>query len=175
MTSKQIERIVIENLAERQFPIYLPNYQNRGFSEADVFGISKAGQMYEYEIKVSKSDFLADFKNKQHKHNLLKERKALHTYKRWERGKMTDETYDIINLPNRFYYVCPAGLIGLSEIPDYAGLIYISDAGLCVEIKLAPILHHHKANEAIYRNVATILSERNIWGCGYRTYKYKNK
>ena len=104
MTSKQIESIIIQNLAGRAFPIYLPKYTNQGFNEADVFGISGAGLMYEYEIKISRSDFLADFKNKQYKHMLLSERNAVRTHEKWKNGNRTNETYDLICLPNRFYY-----------------------------------------------------------------------
>lgn len=174
MTSKQIERAVILNLAERAFPIYLTNYSNRGFSDADIFGITKAGQMYEFEIKVSRSDFLADFKNKTYKHHKLLNREAINTYRKWKNGKQTDETYDLITLPNRFYFACPLGLINKNELPNYAGLIYIERDNKYIEIKSAPILHHYKANEIIYKNIATILCQRNIWGCSYRTYKYKN-
>ena len=173
MTSKQIESALIKNLADKAFPVYLKNYTNQGFNEADILGISKAGMMYEFEIKVSRSDFFADFKKKQHKHRLFSERRAVHTYNIWKRGKQTDATYDLIVLPNRFYYACPEGLIKKEELPEYAGLVYITENEY-IEIKPAPILHHHKANEIIYKNIATILSERNEWGCAYRSYKFKN-
>jgi len=173
MTTSEVEKIIIENLADRQFPIYLRNYQNRGFSEADIFGISKYGQMYEYEIKISRADFLADFKHKQHKHQLLKDRNAKHTYAVWKRGKCTNETYDLIVLPNRFYYACTEGLINVSEVPEYAGLIYCDQTNKYNEVKPAILLHHTKANEIIYKNIATLLSERKEWGCAYRVYKYK--
>lgn len=175
MTSKLISNSIIKDLADRQFPIYLTNYQNGGFSEADVFGITKAGLMYEFEIKISKSDYLADFKNKTHKHNLLSRRDAIHTYSKWVKGKRTDQTYDVICLPNRFYYACPEKLISANEIPEYAGLVYMTENGTLIEIKTAPILHHHKANEAIYKNISAILSERYVWGCAYRTYKFKTR
>ena len=42
--------------------------------------------------------------------------------------------------PNRFYYAVPDGLIKKEEVPDYAGLIYVSD-GKAVTIKEAPFLH----------------------------------
>ena len=173
MTSGHIENAIIKNLADRAFPVYLKNYTNKGFNEADVFGISGAGQMYEFEIKISRSDFLSDFKNKQHKHRLFNERNALYTYNVWKKGKMTDATYDLIVLPNRFYYACPDGLINKNELPDYCGLIYIDEGGKYTEIKSSPLLHHHKANEIIYINIATILSQRNEWGCAYRSYKFK--
>jgi hypothetical protein len=174
MTSRQIERVILRNLADRSFPIYLTNYTNKGFCEADVFGISGAGHMYEYEIKVSRSDFFADFKNKQYKHRLLSEKSALHTLDKWVRGKQTNETYDVICLPNRFYYACPSDLLCTNEIPEYAGLIYIDKDEKYHEIKSAPLLHRNKANEIIYKNIGTILSQRNVWGCAYRSYKVKN-
>jgi hypothetical protein len=173
MTSKQIESVIIQNLADRAFPIYLPHYQFKGFNEADVLGISGAGHIYEYEIKISRADFFNDFKNKAYKHRLLGEGDAKHTYALWKKGKKTDETYDLIVIPNRFYYVCPEGLIKKEEVPEYAGLIYINDK--YTEIKPAPILHHHKANEAIYKNVAIILSQRCIWGCAYRVHKLRQQ
>jgi hypothetical protein len=173
ITAQYIEKIIITNLADRGFPIYLTRYQFQGFKEADVFGISGAGHMYEYEIKISRSDFLADFKHKQHKHLLLNNKDAVHTYAKWEKGKKTNKTYDLIQLPNRFYYACPENLINKEEVPEYAGLIYIRD-DKCIEIKQAPILHHHKANDIIYKNIATILSQRYVWGCAYRVYKFKH-
>lgn len=174
MKTTQIEKILLQNLADRSFPVYLTKYMNQGFNEADVFGISGSGHMYEYEIKISRSDFLADFKNKQYKHRLLSSKEAVHTYAKWYKGKKTGETYDQICLPNRFYYACPKGLIDVSELPEYAGLIYI-DNGKYVEVKPAPLLHKHKANEVIYKNIATILSQRVEWGCAYMSYKQKEK
>lgn len=174
MTTKQVEYVLIKNLADRAFPIYLKNYQNRGFSEADIFGISGAGMMYEFEIKVSRSDFLADFKNKEYKHRQLSERRAIYKHDVWKRGKRTGDTYDLITIPNRFYYACHEGLIKIEEVPEYAGLVYINKNEY-IEAKPAPILHHHKANEIIYKNIATILSERNEWGCAYRSYKLKKQ
>ena len=171
MKTKQIEDVIIRNLADRAFPVYLPNYSGLGFNEADVLGISGAGMMNEYEIKTSRSDFLADFKHKQYKHLLLSSREAVKTYAKWKKGKRTEDTYDLIILPNRFYYVCPVDLIDAKEIPEYAGLVYVDNAGSCNEIKPAPILHRTKANEIIYKNVATILSQRNAWGRAYRSCK----
>jgi hypothetical protein len=173
MTAKEIEKVLIQNLADRAFPIYLRNYSNQGFSDADVFGVSNSGYMYEYEIKVSRSDFVADIKNKYCKHRLLKEKEAIHTFNKWKKGKITEETYDRIVIPNKFYYSCPVGLINKDDIPDYSGLIYIDENNKYIEIKSAPLLHHYKANEIIYKNVATILSQRNMWGCAYRSYKFK--
>ena len=167
-----IENSILTNLADRGFPIYLRGYQNKGFCEADIFAISNAGFMYEFEIKVSRADFIADFK-KIHKHDSLKKRDAQRTYNKWKRGKITDEKYSLITIPNRFYYTVPSELITKDEVPEYAGLICISPEGQFTEAKPAPLLHQYKANDIIYKNVATILSQRNVWGCAYRVYKFK--
>lgn len=45
-----------------------------------------------------------------------------------------------IDCPHQFYYVVPEGLINLSELPPYAGLLYIK-SGQCKSIKRAPYLH----------------------------------
>ena len=70
---------------------------------------------HEVEIKISRSDFKNDTKNKIDKHLLLEGGEKL--------GKFTG------NLPNYFYYAVPDGLISVDEVPDYAGLIYVTPWG----------------------------------------------
>lgn len=43
-------------------------------------------------------------------------------------------------LPGKFFFACPDGLIKLSEVPDYAGLIYVKGSSARV-VKPAPFLH----------------------------------
>lgn len=50
--------------------------------------------------------------------------------------------FEDTNTPNQLYYAAPAGLIKPHELPVYAGLIEISDAGLA--IKKAPYIHKRK-------------------------------
>lgn len=132
--------------------------------ESDVFGLTKSGYSVEIEVKVSKSDFRADFK-KQDKHYLLKHHKRENNvFSRTEKPSqyLIDETgkymykkhpYEFCSvkfskthnkIPNRFYYACPEGLISVDLIPDYAGLIYINDDGGFTTIKNAPLLHKFK-------------------------------
>ena len=171
MIAAFIEKSIIKNLADRAFPIYLTHYDRQGFNEADVLGISGAGMIYEYEIKVSRADYLADFRNKQHKHLILSRGEGVNTYAKWVKGKRTDDTYDLVVLPNKFYYACPVDLITISDLPPYAGLIYITDEGKYIEIKPAPIIHRTKADEIIYKSIAATLSERLVWGRAYRSHK----
>ncbi len=108
--------------------------------ETDLLVIQQSGYSYDIEIKVTKSDFKADFK-KIHKHQILKsaEYTEFHmsgivehtTVKNWGRR------------PNRFYYAVPEGLVSVEEIPEYAGLIYIKDSQ-AITIKEAPFIHKEK-------------------------------
>lgn len=43
-------------------------------------------------------------------------------------------------IPNRFYYVCPEGLIKVADLPSYAGLMY-TDGTDCWMVKQAPMIH----------------------------------
>ena len=175
MTTNDIADIIIKDLCRRSFPVFLTTFQGVGMDEADVLGINRNGYMYEFEIKRSRSDFRAEFKNKEHKHEKLRNRNAVKVYDEWKNGKRTGKKYECIIIPNRYYFVCPIGLIKLDEVPNHAGLIY-ADKSLyesMSEVKRAPFLHRSKANQQIYARAATILSQRIIYGCSYYTHQQK--
>lgn len=142
--------------------------------ECDYFSVSNSGYAYEVEVKLTKSDFKADFR-KTDKHEKIASRGKLTTFKghcqsnyinkshalelrfelnRWDKDKLSDQKVSVKNhtlinikearIPNRFYYACPFGLIAPDEIPDYAGLLYANDLGRITEIKNAPLLHKVK-------------------------------
>ena len=94
--------------------------------ESDLLFLSKSGVWTEIEIKVSRSDFLADLK-KVEKHSILADKQ----------NHMK---------PNRFFYAVPEGLVLQEEVPDYAGLLWVMNSGChsTVAIKPAPSLHNHK-------------------------------
>lgn len=102
MTERQIQDILSVNYMSN------PEFKIPGlyiyYWESDLILVSKAGYAYEFEIKISKSDFNADFKKtKRHK-------------------DMNNPQKDG---PNYFYYVCPEGVIDPNDVPKYAGLIYV--------------------------------------------------
>lgn len=130
--------------------------------ESDFFSLTKSGYTIEVEIKISRSDFFADFK-KTDKHEVFKNSSAkTQIIKRrnnegynWGyvdgKHKKLDGLacqFDYCSppekLPNRFFYACPEKLIKPEEVPNYAGLIYINDGGFATVIKKAPLLHKHK-------------------------------
>jgi hypothetical protein len=98
--------------------------------ESDVFGLSKSGYAVEIEVKVSRSDFFADFKKGKHI-----------TFTGCKLGHLGNYN----NVPHKFYFACPKGLIKSYEVPDYAGLIYVNTGYADFEvIKRAPFMHKTK-------------------------------
>lgn len=92
--------------------------------ESDLIAISNSQLVTEFEIKISKSDFKADFR-KTNKHKSLE----TNFKSKVKPGKCS----------NYFYYVTTPGLLNQVDIPDYAGLIEI-DKKINI-VKKAPILH----------------------------------
>lgn len=137
MTERDIQLILFKCLQGTREAM-IPNcYLTYG--EADLIGFTKAKYMHEYEIKISKSDFKADFKNKFSKH--LNYKKIIISG--------LDFQKHFINIPNYFNYVCPKGLIDVADIPEYAGLIYVNESYNILEpVKSPPKLHKRKFTEA---------------------------
>jgi len=134
-----------------------------GYAEMDILKVTGSDYMYEYEIKSSKADFLSEKKN-------FNRKKAKQKY---YKHKMMHESFvdkDIKNkrrktsyIPNKFYFICPEGLIKPKEIRKYQGLIYMDDMYNFKIIKEAKFLHKNKISlKALYRVVKT-LSERDMF------------
>ena len=98
--------------------------------ESDYLTITKSGYVYEVEIKISRADFFNDFKHKKEKHILFEHK---------------DLTEGFDGCPNYFYYAVPENLVKESEVPEYAGLIYLKPYGVEI-IKQAPKLNSEKVN-----------------------------
>jgi len=157
--------------AENSVKYFMDNLYVFGW-ESDKLIETKTGYIYEFEIKVSRSDFKNDFKNKSEKHMILagskacgqlylpsfvedwekaKERTAKDGYNRrliyYEEHKdkfLIDER----RKPNVFYYAVPENLIPVEDIPEYAGLIYVLEKGSLQIVKKAPYIHKDKYNDA---------------------------
>ncbi len=109
--------------------------------EIDLFSVNKAGMTYEFEVKISRNDFLKDKKKR-----------------KWELLIWKKST------PNYMSYACPYGLIKLEEIPDYFGLFYYSNNEI-IEVR-KPKLRHESVfdiNE-IQMKVARMYSQREFLG-----------
>lgn len=122
------------------YDVVLPNFFF-GYNECDVFRINKSDFVIEYEIKISRADFFADFK------------KTGLTDNKHEKLKTGIGNY----CPNRFFFVMPAGLVDISEIPSYAGLITYDGKWLTI-IKSGKLLHKNKFKD--FRSICHTLAGR---------------
>ena len=158
MKTNDIKFVLMKSLYEKSRSIFCTNFQAMGFSECDVLRITPSNIVYEYEIKTSRSDFKADFKKK-YKHNRLSNTiNKNNEYIKWSGHP---------DIPNYFTYVTPKNMVKPTEIPEYAGLIYVEGDNIEI-IKKAPNLHNFKANETLIRTVCSLLSTRTLFGgCSY--------
>lgn len=125
LTETKIQQILISGLMKKGHNYVIPNLYFYAW-ESDLISTSVAGLVNEYEIKISTSDFGADFKKKK-KHDALD-------------ARLSNSKQGI---PNYFWYVCPRNLISVEDVPNYAGLIWIEDKGPVTK-KKAPRLHTNK-------------------------------
>lgn len=118
--------------------------------ESDVLSINKSDKVVEFEVKISRSDFLADKKKSRYWH--------------YDNGTV------LVGTPNRFYYACPPNLIDVSELPWFAGLLYVSDT---IEvIRKAPLMNKTKhSREKLLEKFLRVTQERLYLGACALTVK----
>ena len=149
VTSKQIQ-ITLHEILEREKkhrPV-VPNSYLPDWWEADIASVTKAGLLWEFEIKLTRADFRKD---------ALKSR----TVGPWrDRSRVTKyEQLEAGIGPSRFVYVVPAGIIKLEDLPKCAGLweYKVTEWGrkYFAEVKAPPPLHRRKLEpkqiQAMYR------------------------
>jgi hypothetical protein len=152
MNAKQVQQYLQVAFYETH-PYQTLNFNRCGYQEADVFLINKNNQLVtEIEVKISLSDFKADFK-KTFKHHKFQNYNDTHT------------------CPSFFYYGCPAGLIPLSDIPTYAGLIYVNEDGSIDYQKKAPKIHKKAIEPKTLLAVLENLTAHRIFGCQWMTHQ----
>lgn len=132
MTELDVQFAVYNHRAMIQpCPIIIPNIYYFSW-ESDVLFVTKSMCLYEYEIKLTKSDFRADFKKEFRHHRLANK---------------------VMGYPAEFWYVCPPDIIPVDEVPEYAGLAHVAPyKGLYMSefpntlsvIKKAPRLSGHE-------------------------------
>lgn len=154
LTEASIQALLFEHLVAKGYHHIAPNCCAIG-NEADLLSVTGAGFLHEYEIKISRSDFKAD-KKKIRKHK---------QYQNASHGNTTKRTRQQ-QIPSVFYYVVPAGLVDVSEVPPYAGFIEICtrehQGRKCQEhylktVKPAPRLHKEKTTDAVLRRITNSL------------------
>ena len=126
MTEKDIQNRLFVWLEKKGQSFITPNVNLFSYYESDLISVSKAGLISEYEIKISADDFRREFKDKRTKHRMLNDGKGFARI-----------------IPNYFYFVFPLGLYESRqlEIPDYAGVIAVSESGKVITKKRCRRLH----------------------------------
>ena len=124
--------------------------------ESDFLLKTKSGYWYEAEIKISLSDFKADFKKKE-KHQILEN--GFKIWKSWKYNPLTKEKIEYskevkTKRPNYFTYAVPWYLEEQVKplLPKYAGLLVLDENGYILrESVKAPKLHSEKYSDESLR------------------------
>lgn len=152
MTANQIILALMRDRYRRTF--VLPRFTPLGWWECDVFEQTKAGYWREYEVKTSRADFFGDAS----KARTLRVRQG----DEWVRPTVTKHEllagHSPIG-PSQFWFVVPAGLVQLDEVPEWAGLIECVERPRgphkwrvrLSETRSAPRLHRKPLDEAVVK------------------------
>lgn len=147
---------MIQNALQRfrhQHSVIVPNI-NMAWGESDLLSVSRAGLIYDHEIKVSKQDFKADF--------------DMRRATKWSKHRALGLGLTARqSLPNYFIYVAPNGLLTVHDVPMYAGLLHwhattdpYHPFGRIELVKVAPLLHKTKITEKTMQQLARALMFR---------------
>ena len=136
----------------QRYEILAPNIYVGNNGEMDLLGLRRSGYIDEIEIKISRSDFLADFKKTTHVKSeykcIINER---HQYSGYRRVTKHSAIKNGETSCNYYYFLLPVELSEKCEIPEYAGLYvcYTDNAGglRVEEKKRAPLIHRRKISD----------------------------
>lgn len=137
--------------------VLCPNFTPARWFECDLFRVTKAGYLYEYEIKLSLSDFKSDFN------------KTTYNYKTKQydtKHKMLESRH--IDAPSKFFFVVPYTLTDkvLPIVPEWAGLLEYTR--YLRQVKPSPNLHRNKCSLARIRQAKQSMMYR-YWDMFLRT------
>jgi len=175
MKTKDIENNLSKYLFTDSTMSICKRFIGAGYSEMDVMKLTQTDYIYEYELKISKSDFLNETKNydnnidrrKYWKHQMMNET-FINIKKKYKRK--------INNIPNKYYFVCPENLIKIEDLLEYQGLIYINENFEFTIMKEAKYIHKNKINLKTMKRIIKTLSERDVYdGISRLTYQLKIK
>lgn len=127
---------------DKRHPVTIDNCGACTIGKADLLSITKARLVHEFEVKCTVADFQRDFDDKDTKHDRL---------------DRADNR--LMSLPNYFWFATPENLLDLDDIPDYAGLMTVTDTG-CTERKSAPRIHTDNLSDKDRRYIERGLTYR---------------
>jgi hypothetical protein len=137
---------IINRLAAKQWTkhICIPNFTPAHWWECDLAEFTEGGRFTEFEVKMSRSDFMAD--SRKTDDLFFKEGPALTKHQALSIGHKDG--------PNHFWFVTMQGIVTANEVPQWAGWMEFNKLGGITERKDAPKLHSHKRDmERITRSM----------------------
>jgi hypothetical protein len=141
-----LEKHLVKNLGH-DLVLHSFYYQR---SELDIISLHQ-DFITEFEVKTCRQDYARDFSKvvwkgrPTSKHGLMRSGE-------W--------------LANRFYYVCPEGMIDLDHLPEYAGLITFAEnpknilTRMFTVVKEAPYMHKDRVSPGFYKTLSFRLYDR---------------
>lgn len=154
----------------KRYDVMVPRCMTQLDSEADILAIRKSGFCDEFEIKLSRADFLKDRKkivNYRPSKINVGEDKAWFMSNSAERAKLApwqklklDALIDGDMIPNYFWYVIKEHIVDYSDIPEFAGLIEINQHGLVKVTRSPTKLHNRKLSFESRFRYSSLLNER---------------
>lgn len=141
MTAKEIDKRLRQNYTNSKYLVSNVYCFHEFYKETDFLIINNNGHAFDIEIKISMQDFKKDV-DKVHKHNILSNSHFQLPYKYSGKYEANELIYTE-DRPNRFYYCIPQTLQSKIQplIPEYAGLLVITESGKMKKIKEAKLLH----------------------------------
>lgn len=177
MKTKELEEKLSIYLFTDSTKCICKRFMGAGYSEMDVAKLTSTEYIYEYELKVSRSDFLKEVKN--YDKNLDRRKYMKHKFMKfvYENHKIKTRSKKTNKVANKYYFVCPKNLIKIEELLPYQGLIYYNEEYKTFEIiKEAIYLHKDKVDEKTKFRMLKTLSERDVFdGKSKMTFEMKKE
>lgn len=111
-------------------------YYHDGF-ESDFLRVSKSGYVTEVEVKVSRSDYMADFRKSRDFCPFDRETRTWGKRTHVNKHEQIKQGFTGLKY---FYFCVPEGLLCPEDVPEYCGLLVCSESGRIREKKKAPTL-----------------------------------
>ncbi len=163
MDSSLVQQHLGRYLFDKQHTAICGNFQTRTLPECDLISVNKEGLLCEWEIKISRSDFQADFRKEEKHKNLAAGRGHLIV----RGGKQNLARFLTCSY---FSYACPAGLLGVGDLPAYAGLVWVYPDGRIDIKRAAPVRHQYPADAYILSRITHNLTQKYLYGCSRSTF-----
>lgn len=155
MTERQLQLALWDKLF-KGMQLMVPNFTPKDWFECDVWGVSLAGLVWEFEIKVAFSDFRKD---------ASKAPGSRFSSRSWSLRSNMDPKYVRLasgdyHGPSNFVYVAPKGVIPPEEVPEWAGLWEYEPVGGLVKVLKSRRLHRCGVESAELERAKTCLYYR---------------